>query len=108
MPQSRLYMSMGTLLRFQKTRQIWAWGHSALAKSSLCMGMRTLGSAKKPPIYGHGDALRYQKSPNMWMCGHVALPKRAPYRLAWGHSALAKSSLCMGMGTFCMAKKPPI
>ena len=45
------------------------------------------------PIYGHGDTLHCQKAPYVW---------------AWEHFALPKSALCMGMGTRCTAKQPPV
>ena len=44
---------------------IWAWGHFELPKSPLCMGMGTLCTAKKPPMYVHGDTL--PKSPLRWL-----------------------------------------
>ena len=50
-------------------------------------------SAKKAPIYGHGDTLHCQKGPYIGAWGHFALPKRPLYR---------------GMGTLCTAKKAPI
>ena len=52
------------------------------------MGMGTLCTGKKAPIYGHGDTLYWQEGPHIW---------------AWGHFALAKS-----MGTLCTGKKAPI
>ena len=39
------------------TPYIWAWGHFALPKRPLKMGMGTLCIAKKAPKYGHGDTL---------------------------------------------------
>ena len=39
---------------------IWAWGHVALPKSPLYMGMGTLCTAKKTPTYGHGDNMHCQ------------------------------------------------
>ena len=58
------------------------WGQFALPKSLLYMGMGTLCTAEKPPMYGHGDTLHCQKAPYIW---------------AWGQFALPKSLLNMGM-----------
>ena len=44
-------------------------------------------------IYGHGDTLHWEKGPYIW---------------AWGHSALGKGPLYMGMGTLCTGKRAPI
>ena len=43
-----------------------------------------LCTAKKAPIFGHGDTLHCQKAPYIW---------------TWRHFALPKSPLEMGMGT---------
>ena len=56
------------------------------------MGMGTLCTGKKAPIYGDGDTLHWQKGPHIWGWGHFALAKRPPY---------------MGMGTLCTGKKAP-
>ena len=50
------------------------------------MGMGTLCTGKKAPIYGHGDTLHWQKGPQIWAWGHFALAKRPPH---------------MSMGTVC-------
>ena len=47
-------------------------------------------NAKKAPIDGHGDSLHCQKGPYLW---------------AWGHFALPKRPLIMGMGTVYTAQK---
>ena len=57
------------------------------------MGMGTLCTAKKAPVYWHGDTLHCQKVPYIWAWGHFALPKRRLY---------------IGMGTLCSSKKAPI
>ena len=97
---------------------------------------QSLCTAKKPPIYGHGDTLHCQKAPHIWTWGHFPLAKsppymgmgtlctakkppiyghgdtfhcqKAPHIWAWGHFALPKSPPYMGMGTLCTGKKPPI
>ena len=46
------------------------------------MGMGTLCTGKRAPIYGHGDTLHWEKGPYIW---------------AWGHSALGKGPLYTGM-----------
>ena len=37
------------------------------------MGMGTLCTSKKAPIYGHWDTLHCQKGPQMWAWGHIFL-----------------------------------
>ena len=53
----------------------------------------TICTGKTAPIYGHGDTLHWQKGPNI---------------RPWGHFALAKGPLYMGIQTLCTAKKAPI
>ena len=57
------------------------------------MGMGTLCTGKKAPIYGHGDTLHWQKGPYIWAWGHFALgqsdTRDGPYeggKLAFGIS----------------------
>ena len=57
------------------------------------MGMGTLCTGKKAPIYGHGDTLHRRKGTHIW---------------AWGHFVLTKRPPCMGMGTLCTGNKAPI
>ena len=118
------------------TRVPTAWGHFALAKRSPCMGMGTLCTGKKAPMYGHGDTLHRQKGPHVWAWVHFALAKRPPCMgmgtlctgkmapmyghgdtlhwqkgpriWAWGHLTLAKRPPYMGMGTLCTSKMAPI
>ena len=59
-------------LPWQKGPYIWAWGHFALAKRPLYMGMGTLCTGKKAPIYGHGDTLHWQKGSSVWAWGLFA------------------------------------
>ena len=42
---------LGDTLHWQKGAHIWAWGHFALAKMPAYMGMGTLYTGKKAPIY---------------------------------------------------------
>ena len=60
-----------------------------MPKSPPKMGMGTLCTAKKPPIYRHGGTLYCQK---------VAL--------YMGMGTLPKSPKNMGMGALCTSKKP--
>ena len=39
------------------------------------MGMGTLRTTKKSPMYGYGDTLHCQKAPYIWAQGHFVLPK---------------------------------
>ena len=71
------------------------------------MGMWTLCTGKKAPIYGHGDTLHWQKGPHIWARGHFALAKGA-HKWAWGHFELAKRPPYMGIGTLCTGKKAPL
>ena len=55
-----LWMGMGLP---PKPTFIWAWGHLALPKGPLKVGMGTLCTAKRPPKYGDGDNSRCQIAP---------------------------------------------
>ena len=57
------------------------------------MGMGTLCTGTKAPMYGHGDFLHWEKGNHIW---------------AWGHLVLAKRPTYMGMGTLCTGKKATI
>ena len=104
----------------QKDPYIWAWGHFALPNSHLHMGMQMHCTAKKLPIYGHGDTLRSQKAPKtawstlhcqtapyVWAWGTLH-SQQAHYIWAWGHVALPKGPVYVVMGTLCIPKKTPI
>ena len=72
----RPYMGMGTLCTGKKAPVYGQGGHFALAKRPPYMGTGTLCTGKKAPIYGHGDTLHWQKGPHIWAWGHFALAKR--------------------------------
>ena len=57
------------------------------------MGIGTICTGKKVPIYGHGDTLHWQKAPHIW---------------AWGHLAMAKEPAYMRTGILCSGKKAPM
>ena len=88
-----------------------------MPKSLLSIGIGTLSTAKKLPMYGHGDTLHCQKAPYIW-----ALPK-SPRYMGMGTVCTAekqctymgtrtlcttKKILYMGMCTLCNAKKTPV
>ena len=76
----------------------WAWGHFALPKKPLEMGMGTLCTVKKPPIYGRVDAWHCQKAPYIWAWGHIALPKRPLYMgMGTHHPLFVRFALCTGV-----------
>ena len=55
------------------------------------MGMEIFFTAKKDPMYGHGDSLHREKG------FYILAPKQFP---------LPKSLLYVSMGTVCTAKRP--
>ena len=71
------------------------------------MGMGTLCTAKKAPIYGHGDTLQCQKGPNMWAWGEFTLAKRRPY-MGMGPPCTGEKRPYMAMGTIGSGNKAPI
>ena len=72
-----------------------------LPKTSLYMGMATLCIAKKLPIYGHGGTCTAKKLPT-YGHGDTLHCQKAPNIWEWGHFALPKSPLHMGMA--CLPK----
>ena len=48
------------------------------------MGMGTLCTAKKAPMYEHGDTLHCQKGPYIWAWGHFDITNsHPPNRFVW-------------------------
>ena len=94
---------IGDILHSQKAPHTSAWGHFAQPKSPPYMGMGTLCTAKKPPIYGHGDTLHSQKAPHIWAWRHYTA--FYSYCIGWGlhrqHMQVVRKlhRSCMGCST---------